>query len=41
MLESGEKLPALTVLDANERAVPLASLHATAPLALIFLRHFG
>ena len=41
MLEVGQPLPALELRDANERAVSLASLHADAPLALIFLRHFG
>lgn len=41
MLKVGGKLPNLTLLDAKDRATPLASLHADAPLAAIFLRHFG
>ena len=41
MLEVGAKLPKLTLRDADERAVSLASLHAERPLAAIFLRHFG
>ena len=41
VLKVGDKLPSLTLLDAQERAIPIASLHADAPLAAIFLRHFG
>jgi hypothetical protein len=41
MVEVGAKLPKLTLRDADERAVSLASLHAERPLAAIFLRHFG
>jgi hypothetical protein len=41
MLKVGGKLPALTLLDASDRELALSSLHADAPLAAIFLRHFG
>ena len=41
MLKVGAKIPKLTVLDADEQPVSLASLHAERPLAAIFLRHFG
>jgi hypothetical protein len=41
MLEVGGKLPRFTLLDADDRAVEAASLHRDAPLAAIFLRHFG
>jgi hypothetical protein len=41
MLDVGDRLPALALLDAGERELALASLHADAPLAAIFLRHFG
>jgi hypothetical protein len=41
MLKVGSKLPALTLLDGLDREIALASLHADAPLAAIFLRHFG
>ncbi|HEY8120618.1 MAG TPA: hypothetical protein VII78_04825 [Myxococcota bacterium] len=41
MLRVGLELPALTLLDGLDRPVQLASLHADAPLAAIFLRHFG
>ena len=41
MLELGDALPEMTLLDASDREVRLASLHADAPLAAIFLRHFG
>jgi hypothetical protein len=40
-LEIGGSLPALTLQGPDDRAVELASLHAGAPLAAIFLRHFG
>jgi hypothetical protein len=41
MLQLGGALPPLVVLDAMDRETSLASLHADAPLAAIFLRHFG
>jgi hypothetical protein len=41
MLEVGGKLPNLVLQGAEDRAVELASLHRDAPLAAIFLRHFG
>jgi peroxiredoxin len=41
MLELGDALPAMTLLDSSDREVRLASLHADAPLVAIFLRHFG
>jgi hypothetical protein len=41
MLALGAKLPRFTLLDADDRAVEVASLHQDAPLAAIFLRHFG
>ena len=41
MLALGDPLPALTLLGADDRPAALASLHADAPLAAIFLRHFG
>ena len=41
MLELGDALPAMTLLDADDREVRLATLHENAPLAAIFLRHFG
>jgi hypothetical protein len=41
MLTIGGALPALGLLDADDREVPLAALHASGPLAAIFLRHFG
>ena len=41
MLRVGGKLPSLALQDAQDRATTLASLHADAPLAAIFLRHFG
>lgn len=41
MLNVGDPLPELALLDAEERPVALAALHRDAPLAAIFLRHFG
>jgi hypothetical protein len=41
MLEIGSKLPQVVLLDAEDRALELASLYRDAPLAAIFLRHFG
>jgi hypothetical protein len=41
MLKAGGALPPLALLDAEDREVALATLHADAPLAAIFLRHFG
>lgn len=41
MLTVGAALPALRLLDAEDRETSLAALHADAPLAAIFLRHFG
>lgn len=41
MLKVGATLPKLTLRDAEDRPVALASLHADAPLAAIVLRHFG
>ncbi len=40
-LAVGDLAPDLALLDAEERQVLLSSLWARAPLALIFLRHFG
>jgi hypothetical protein len=40
-LAVGDLAPDLALLDAGERAVALSSLWKRAPLALIFLRHFG
>ncbi len=41
MLKVGGKLPKFTLLDAKDRALEAESLHEDAPLAAIFLRHFG
>ncbi len=41
MLKVGDALPALTLLDSEDRPLTLAERHAGAPLAAIFLRHFG
>jgi len=41
MLKVGGPLPDVVVQGARDRELPLASLHADAPLAAIFLRHFG
>jgi peroxiredoxin len=40
-LAVGGSAPDLELLDADERSVALSSLWQQAPLALIFLRHFG
>ena len=40
-LAVGMAAPDLELLDAEERTVTLSSLWRQAPLALIFLRHFG
>jgi peroxiredoxin len=40
-LAVGMSAPDLELLDAEERTVALSSLWKRAPLALIFLRHFG
>ena len=40
-LAVGMAAPDLALLDAEERTVALSSLWRQAPLALIFLRHFG
>ena len=40
-LTVGTSAPDLELLDAEERVVALSSLWKQAPLALIFLRHFG
>jgi len=40
-LAVGDAAPDLILLDAEERPVALSSLWQRAPLALIFLRHFG
>jgi len=40
-LAVGDAAPDLVLLDASEREVTLSSLWKQAPLALIFLRHFG
>ena len=40
-LAVGMAAPDLELLDADERSVALSSLWQQAPLALIFLRHFG
>ena len=40
-LALGDPAPDLSLLDADERPVALSSLWKRAPLALIFLRHFG
>jgi hypothetical protein len=40
-LAAGDLVPDLSLLDAAERQVSLSSLWTRAPLALIFLRHFG
>jgi hypothetical protein len=40
-LALGDPAPDLLLLDAEERVVALSSLWTRAPLALIFLRHFG
>lgn len=37
----GDPAPDLVLLDAEEEPVALSSLWKRAPLALIFLRHFG
>jgi len=37
----GDFAPDLSLLDAEERPVALSTLWRRAPLALIFLRHFG
>jgi hypothetical protein len=41
MLNVGDALPRLALVDAEERPLALAELHREAPLAAIFLRHFG
>jgi hypothetical protein len=41
MSSVGRPLPELVLLGAGDRELRLASLHADAPLAAIFLRHFG
>jgi hypothetical protein len=41
MLNVGDALPPLAVRDAEERPLLLGDLHRDAPLAAIFLRHFG
>lgn len=41
MLTVGDPLPALTLQGPGDRTVELSSLFAGAPLAAIFLRHFG
>jgi peroxiredoxin len=40
-LAVGDTAPDLILLDPEERPVALSSLWQRAPLALIFLRHFG
>jgi len=40
-LAVGASAPDLELLDADEHTVALSSLWQQAPLALIFLRHFG
>jgi peroxiredoxin len=40
-LAVGDAAPDLTLLDAGEMEVALSSFWDRAPLALIFLRHFG
>lgn len=40
-LAVGMPAPDLVLLDAEERHVALSTLWQQAPLALIFLRHFG
>jgi hypothetical protein len=40
-LAAGDPAPDLVLLDAREEQVALSSLWTRAPLALIFLRHFG
>jgi hypothetical protein len=40
-LALGDAAPDLILLDPEERPVALSSLWQRAPLALIFLRHFG
>ena len=41
MLEVGARLPALVLEGPGDRELALAELHADAPLAAVFLRHFG
>jgi hypothetical protein len=41
MLRVGGLLPDLVLQDAADRELRLSSLHTEAPLAAIFLRHFG
>jgi hypothetical protein len=41
MIEVGAQLPALTLRGERNQPVALASLHESAPLAAIVLRHFG
>ncbi len=40
-LALGDAAPDLILLDRDEQPVALSSLWQRAPLALIFLRHFG
>jgi hypothetical protein len=40
-LAVGMVAPDLALLDAEERTLALSTLWKRAPLALIFLRHFG
>lgn len=41
MLKVGSPLPDLVLQSARDLETSLAALHADAPLAAIFLRHFG